>query len=134
MLAERLRERLGGDGVDPVLAALDEAAVGMSLAALTPDERFVAAQRFQEREPVLFAVLLNALYYSYYQSPLVIAAVRGLGIVYNDAPQPLGYEMAPFDPAPGVGVPAHPRGFYLATGEVTRIELPAAAQATRREQ
>lgn len=133
VLAERLRERLGIDGVDQVLAALDEAAVSMSLAALGPDERFVAVQRFQEREPVLFALLLNALYYSYYQSPLVIEAIRGLGIVYNDAPQPLGYSMAPFDPAPGVGVPTQPRGFYVKTEDARRVELPPAARATEAE-
>ena len=86
-----------------------------------------------EGEPALFALLLNALYYSYYQSPLVVAAVRGLGIVYNDAPQPLGYSMAPFDPAPGVGVPTQPRGFYVKTEDARRVELPPAACATEAE-
>jgi hypothetical protein len=134
MLAERLRERLGVSGVDQVLAALERASGGAALDTHKEEERVASVRRFEEEQPALFATVLNFLYYSYYQSPLVVEAVRGLGIVYNDAPQPLGYAMEPFQPAPGIGIPAQPRGFYLKTEEVTRIELPPAARATRSEQ
>jgi hypothetical protein len=134
LLAERLRDRLGIDGVDDVLDALAIATGGVSLTALAANERLTAVQRLEANEPALFAVVLNALYFSYYQSPLVVAAVRWLGIGYNDAPQPLGYVMAPFAPTPGVGVPSQPHGFYLETNRVRRVGLPPAAQATRGEQ
>jgi hypothetical protein len=134
LLAERLRDRLGVDGVDDVLDALGVATGGVSLTTLAADERVTAAQRLEANEPALFAVMLNALYYSYYQSPLVVSAVRNLGIEYNDAPQPLGYAMQPFVATPGIGVPSQPHGFYLQTDQVRHVDLPPAAQATRSEQ
>src|SRR3954464_13322980 len=134
VLAERLRDRLGVDGVDDLLNAVGAATGGVSLTTRGVDDRVAAVQRLEANEPALFAVMLNALYYSYYQSPLVVSAVRNLGIEYNDAPQPLGYAMAPFAPIPGVGVPSQPHGFYLETDQVRRVALPPAAQATRSEQ
>lgn len=134
LLAERLRERLGLGGVDEVLAALGTATGGVSLAALDEAERVTAVQRFEQDAPALFGVVLNILYYSYYEHPLVVEAVRGLGIVYNDAPLPLGYQMAPFEPTPGIGVPAEPRGFYVKTEQVSRIPLPGAARTTANDQ
>jgi hypothetical protein len=134
LLADRLRERIGLDGVDQVLAALGTASGG-TLAALDAEARVAAVARFQEQEPLLFALMLNTLYYSYYQLPLVVQAIRELGIVYNDAPQPLGYDLPPFEPIPGVTIPTVPRGFYKATHEVTRLEwLPPAAVETASEQ
>lgn len=134
LLADRLRERIGLDGVDQVLAAL-RIATGGSLAALDPEAQVAAVAQFQEQEPLLFALMLNTLYYSYYQLPLVVQAIRELGIVYNDAPQPLGYDLPPFEPIPGVSIPTEPRGFYKATHEVERIKwLPPAAVATASEQ
>ena len=127
-------ERIGLNGVDQVLTALGTAAGG-PLAELDADARVAAVTRFQEQEPTLFALMLNTLYYSYYQLPLVVQAIRELGIVYNDAPQPLGYDLPPFEPIPGVTIPTVPRGFYKATHEVERIEwLPPAAVATAGEQ
>src|SRR3954451_18625639 len=134
LLAERLRDRLGVEGVDDVLDALGVATSGMSLMTLGEDQRVAAVKRLEANEPALFAVVLNALYYSYYQSPLVVSALRNLGIEYNDAPQPLGYAMAPFSPTPGLGVPSQPHGFYLETDQVRRVALPPTAQATRSEQ
>ena len=134
LLADRLRERIGLEGVDRVLTALSTAAGG-SLAALGAEGQVTAVARFQQQEPALFALTLNTLYYSYYQLPLVVQAIRELGIVYNDAPQPLGYDLPPFEPIPGVSIPTEPRGFYKATHEVERIEwLPPAAAATASEQ
>ncbi len=133
LLADRLRERIGLDGVDQVLTALVTAAGG-ALAALEAEARIAAVARFQEQEPLLFALMLNTLYYSYYQLPLVVQAIRELGIVYNDAPQPLGYDLPPFAPIPGVTIPTEPRGFYKATHEVERIDWLPPTAATTSEQ
>jgi hypothetical protein len=134
LLAERLRELLGSGAVDELLRAL-QASAGGSLEDLTGDARVDAVRRFERDEPALFAMTRTALYYSYYQSPLVVIAIRALGFTYNDAPQPLGYEMDPFDPTPGRDAPAQPRGTYVPTHEVRRIAtMPAAARATESEQ
>ncbi len=61
LLAVRLRDRLGPSGVPDVLAALAEAAGGATLAALDEAESIEAVRRFEQAEPALFAVLLNAL-------------------------------------------------------------------------
>lgn len=134
VLAERLRLRLGVSAVDEVIAALATAAGDRQLGDLNETERVATVQAFERNDPALFATLLNTLYYSYYEHPLVIAAIRSLGIVYNDAPQPLGYDLEPFSPIPGVTVPTTTRGFYLSTDQVRRIELPPAAVATESKQ
>ncbi len=135
LLAERSRERLGSDAVGGVLGHLSAAAVGQPLASLDPAARVAAVQRFERDEPELFAAVRNILYFSYYQSPIVVAAIRELGIAYNDAPQPLGYAMDPFDATPGMDAPAQPRGSYIATEAVTRVAaLPPAARQSASEQ
>ena len=134
LLAERLRERHGAQALVELLRAL-RAAAGGALADLAGDARVDAMRRFELDEPEFFAIVRTALYYSYYQSPLVVAAIRALGFAYNDAPQPLGYALEPFDPTPGKSAPAQPRGTFIATRDVRRIaDLPAAARATEREQ
>ena len=135
LLAERLRERLGTNAIDDIAAGSAASTSGIALAALNDDARVAAVRRFERDTPDLFATLRTFLYFSYYQSPLVVAAIRDLGIAYNDAPQPLGYAMAPFDPTPGKDAPVTPRGHYLATEAVARLpHLPPAARATRSEQ
>lgn len=115
LLADRLRERVGLDAISRLLTTLVAASAGRTLGELPDDERAAAVQRWQEAEPTFFTVMLNTLYYSYYQHPLVVEAIRGLGITYNDAPQPQGYVMPPYDPTPGIGVPTERRGFYFTT-------------------
>jgi hypothetical protein len=121
LLAERLRERLGARSVGEVIDAIGPATGGASLADLDEEQRVAAVRRFELANPGLFAEVRTALYYGYYQSPLVVAAIRELGIAYNDAPQPHGYELAPFDPTPGQDAPLHPRGSYKRTEEMGRI-------------
>jgi len=123
LLAERLRQQHGPDVYDRVGAALAAASGGRSLAQLPNEERVVAVERLEREEPALFDVLRTILYYSYYGSPSVVRAIRTLGHDYNDAPQPRGYPMAPFDPTPGVNAPATPRGGYTRTDAVTRVDL-----------
>jgi hypothetical protein len=120
--------------VKSVIVALETAA-GASLAGLDGEGRIAAVRRFAENQPELFAAVRSTLYFSYYQAPLVVEAVRALGIAYNDAPQPHGYLMDPFDPTPGKDAPSLPRGSYIPTAAVTRLPtLPPATHATRSEQ
>lgn len=125
LLAERLRQLHGPEFQDRLEAALLSAAGGVSLGNLSDDGRTAAVRVFEQQEPLLFTIVRTALYYSYYQSPMVIRAVRMLGYVYNDAPQPLGYAMRPFDPQPGADAPVTPRGTYKKTAEIERIDLSA---------
>jgi hypothetical protein len=135
LLAERLREQMGPGAIDEIGERLALASGGVSLADLNGEERVAAVRRFERTAPDLFGVLRSLLYFSYYQNPLVVGAIRALGIPYNDAPQPLGYTMEPFDPTPGQDAPAEPRGRYIATASVSRLTaLPPAAQATESEQ
>ena len=73
--------------------------------------------------PDHFDVFRTVAYYAYYQNPVVIAAIRVLGHDYNDAPQPRGYVLPPFDPTPGVDVPVAPRGWYKRTEDVARLDV-----------
>ena len=78
-------------------------------------------------EPALFETERTVLTFAYYEAPSVIAAIRALGHVYNDAPQPAGYALRPFDPAREA--PVRPRGAYLRTGDVARVDLTGIALA-----
>ena len=123
LLAERLRQQHGAAAIERVVAALDARADGASFSGLPPVRRVEAVRRLEEAEPWLFEAVRTILFYSYYQSPLVVRAIRALGHDYNDAPQPRGYAMTPFDPAPGGNVPASPRGGYKRTDEMRRVDL-----------
>jgi hypothetical protein len=83
--------------------------------------QIAAVARLERDEPALFAQIRQTTYFSYYELPTVTAALRAIGHDYNDAPQPLGYLLPPFNPARCL--PANPRGSYKATAEITRIDL-----------
>lgn len=89
----------------------------------TQNARIAAVARLETDEPVLFSQIRLTTYFSYYELPTVVAAMRAIGHDYNDAPQPLGYVMPPFDPARHL--PSVPRGSYKATAEMARIDLTA---------
>ena len=80
-------------------------------------------RRFEADHPEQFETLRMIAYLSYYESPAVVRAVRSLGHVYNDAPQPAGYTMAPFDENDPLQAPAHRRGHYVKTEDVARLDL-----------
>ena len=60
-------------------------------------------------------------YLTYYEQPAVRAAIRALGLPYNETPQPAGYAVGRFDPERDR--PRHGRGSFVATGEVRRVDL-----------
>ncbi len=121
VMADRLR-KLGGTAL---LEALADAMAGSGgpLGPLDRSARQQVVARLEADHPDLFGHVRLAAYTAYYESPAVVAAVRASGIAYNDAPQPNGYAMAPFDPANPQDAPTHRRGGYVATGAVRRVDL-----------
>lgn len=117
--ADRIRARAGQQGLDAILAGLR--ASGGPLGAAADRTAVVAA--FERTHPDLFGLVRLALFTAYYESPVVVRAVRALGHVYNDAPQPLGYAMLPFDPTDPLNAPGHRRGGFVATADVRRVDL-----------
>jgi hypothetical protein len=115
VLLMRLRETVGSGAAEALAAAF------VSRGGL--DAPVPAATLLEAEEPALFEAVLTALYYAYYETPAVIAAIRSLGTVYNDAPQPKGYAMRPFDPA--VDLPRERRGHFVPTDAVARVDLSA---------
>ncbi len=69
-------------------------------------------QRLEAEKPEFFGFLLMAAYLAYYATPPVIEAIRLDGHIYNDAPQPLGYDLKPFSFTPGLDLPLVPRGSF----------------------
>ncbi len=121
LLVERLVKLCGRDGPAQVIAGLEQA--GGPLAETDPGQRHAIVARFEVSDPELFANLRMAAYLSYYQNPIVVEAVRALGRSYNDAPQPDGYAMAPFDPTDTWQGPTHGRGHYAGTRAVKPVDL-----------
>lgn len=80
-----------------------------------------AATRLEAIEPTLFTEFRKQAYLAYYEQPAVIAAIRGLGHPYNDAPLPEGYPTAPFDPAQDT--PRHGRGRWVDTDDVCPVDI-----------
>ncbi len=118
LLAERLR-RAKPDYPGQVLAAL----TAHDRAPLSPGEWRQAASRMEALEPKLFAEFRKFCYLTYYEQPEVIAAIRALGFRYNASPLPEGYPDEPFDPARDA--PPQPRGRWLRTEDVQRVDLAA---------
>jgi hypothetical protein len=118
-----------GDAADllawllPLLAGLDEAAGG-DIASRTVEQRTLLVRQLEATQPLLFARLLALAYYSYYAQPAVVAVIQSLGHDYHQTPQPLGYAMAPFDPANPTHRPSTPRGTYKRTLDMARGVLP----------
>ncbi len=77
----------------------------------------------ESAEPALFDAVRKIAYLTYYEQPAVIAAIRSLGFIYNDTPLPEGYPAEQFDPA--TDLPRHGRGHWIATDQVTRVDLSA---------
>ncbi|MGH2345551.1 MAG: hypothetical protein ACRDG4_10025, partial [Chloroflexota bacterium] len=84
-------------------------------------QRTALLQQLEVARPLVFIRLQALAYYSYYAQPAVVTAIKALGHDYNQAPQPLGYAMAPFDPANLMHRPAVPRGAYKRTLDMARV-------------
>jgi hypothetical protein len=125
VVANRLRERYGGVIFDNLTQ--DLAIEGRGFVALDENEQVAALKRLEAEKPEFFGYLLMAAYLAYYATPPVIDAIRLDGHIYNDAPQPLGYELKPFSFTPGVDLPLVPRGSFKWTFMVERIDISSLA-------
>ena len=125
VVANRLRERYGGAIFENL--ANDLSVEGRGFVDLTEDQRVAALQRLEVEKPEFFGFLLMAAYLAYYATPPVIEAIRLDGHIYNDAPQPLGYDLTPFSFTPGLDLPLVPRGSFKWTVMMERIDLSSLA-------
>jgi len=118
-----LIERLPMLGDAEAIAHL-EAALG-DLAAMPPEACVAAVAAWEAADPEAFGRARTVAYLSYYAQPAVRDAIRRLGIAYNDAPQPAGYALAPWDlrPAPegDTPLPTVSRFTYKRTDEIVPI-------------
>ncbi len=121
VVADRLVAQTGEAALDDLARTIK--ACGGPLAPLSRAERQDVVRRFETDHPEQFETLRMIAYLAYYESPAVVRAVRSLGHVYNDAPQPAGYAMAPFDESDPRQVPQHRRGSFVRTEDVTRLDL-----------
>ena len=121
VVADRLVAQLGETALDDLAQTIE--VCGGPFGPLGAAERQDVVRRFEADHPEQFETLRMIAYLSYYESPAVVRAVRSLGHVYNDAPQPAGYTMAPFDENDPLQAPAHRRGHYVKTEDVARLDL-----------
>ena len=121
VVADRLVAQMGEAALDNLAKTIK--ACGGPLAPLSTAERQDVVRRLEADHPEQFEMLRMIAYLAYYESPVVVRAIRSLGHVYNDAPQPAGYAMAPFDESDPRQVPQHRRGSYVRTEDVTRLDL-----------
>ncbi len=121
VVADRLVAQSGEAALDDLAQTIG--ACGGPLGPLDASERQNVVRRFEADYPEQFEALRMIAYLAYYESPAAVRAVRSLGHVYNDAPQPAGYAMAPFDESDPHQAPAHRRGHYVRTEDVTRLDL-----------
>jgi hypothetical protein len=119
-LIDQLGQSVREEWLLPLLAGL-EGAAGGDFAVQFAEQRTVLLQQLEAAQPLVFIRLQALAYYSYYAQPAVVAAIRALDHDYNQAPQPLGYAMAPFDPANPTHRPAVPRGTYKRTLDMVRV-------------
>lgn len=117
-----------GTGVIPY-PGLDAPGLRAILARLVPGEGMTAALEALEREqPAEFLALWRLAVYGYYSRPETIAAIqRDLAPAYHGAPLPLGYAHAitPWDPTDPFQRPQQPRGTFIPTEAVARVDLTA---------
>jgi hypothetical protein len=129
LVFDRLRALEGEQFVEKLLRYLEQAAGGLAFASLPVEERTQLVARLERERPAWFEQLRFVADLSYYQLPPVVRAVRALGFDYNEAPQPRGYAMEPFDPA--LDLPEKPRGSYVPTDAVRRVDLSGLGELTQ---
>ena len=111
-------------GMDALLIArLRGAGVLARVLAEVGEPSVAAVARLETAQPALFDSLRRIVFVTYYEQEAVVAAIRALGMPYNDAPLPAGHAPEPFDPA--IDAPRHRRGHFVPTLEVRPVDLAA---------
>ncbi len=106
---------------DSGMLALTQTRLAGLIESVAAHDGSVAA--LEAAEPALFDAVRKIAYLTYYEQPAVIAAIRSLGFTYNDSPLPDGYPAERFEPE--TDLPRHGRGHWIATDQVTRVDLSA---------
>jgi hypothetical protein len=130
LLLSRMVEEFGEAEPRRIADAL--VAAGAPFTGHDPAGRRAIVERLEAARPDLFAVLRSAVTLAYYESPVAADAIRALGRPYLLRPHLVGYPSRPFDAARDT--PTHGRGRYLATDEVTRIDISGLHLETARTQ
>ena len=106
---------------------LDSTRLKALLSALAGVQDMAAALSSLQRErPAQFQSLWSLAVYGYYSRAETIEAIqRDLAPAYHGAPLPIGYAgvMAPWDAEDPLQMPRSPRGTYMPTDQVTRVDL-----------
>lgn len=130
MLATRLVQERGEDSLDRVIGAL-----GADAAALFSDDeaaRVVAIAAWEARDAQLFGWVRDAVFMAYYESPVVVLAIKARGHQYKLIPHIAGYMLPRFDAERDT--PRHGRGAWIATGAVLRVPVETLDLADERTQ
>ncbi len=131
LLAARLVET-DGEAAIARLAGLLGGADGF--AGQSEDVRTAIVAGLERAHPRFFAVLREAVYLAYYESPAVAERIHALGYAYELRPHLTGYAMPP--PDAERDRPRHRRGSYVRTEDVRRLDLSAIrlADGAKKEQ
>ena len=112
--------RLTNDDLRTIVQSLADAT------ATGETDMTAALQALEQTAPARFTALWRLAVFGYYSRPEVIAAIQhDLAPAYHGAPLPLGYAHAiePWDASHPHNFPTTPRGHYLATDAVQRVDL-----------
>ncbi len=106
---------------------LDAPRLKSLLARLAHAQNVTDALAHLEREqPGMFQSIWRLAVYGYYSRAETIAAIqRDLAPAYHGAPLPLGYSaaMAPWDGGDPLQMPRSPRGSFIPTDQVKRVDV-----------
>ena len=69
-----------------------------SFASASAEERLAVLTELEAAQPRLFGGVVNLAYNAYYTDPRVLALIERKSGFTATPPQPLGYEIEPFDP------------------------------------
>lgn len=119
LLALRLLQEKGKADLARVTAAV--VAAGGPLDSLDEPARVAVVRRFEADEPVLFGLVRDIAYVTYYESPFVAEVINAQGHPYELRPHIKGYPVPRFDLARNT--PRHGRGRYIPTEAVRRVDL-----------
>jgi len=117
-LATRLIEERGEADLARLAQAILQA--GGPLAGRPEAERVAIVQAFEAAEPELFGWVRDAVYFAYYESPFVVAAINAQGHPYRLRPHVKGYPLPRFDLVQDT--PRHGRGRWLPTDAVRPVD------------
>lgn len=93
-----------------------------------------ALSRLEQEQPATFQSIWRLAVYGYYSRAETINAIqRDLAPAYHGAPLPLGYSdaMQRWDASDPLQMPRSPRGSFVASGEVKRVDLTRLEERNR---